>query len=117
MKLPAFNKSLVVGVRYRSPFEQTVAASIAPCDGLVLEREPNNSFDSAAIKVLHGSTHIGYIQREVAALLSPLMDRGFFYTATVVKNCRISIVANIRPIDPPKKKATTKTKKPMEVIE
>jgi len=117
MKLPVFKKCLVVGVRYRTPFERTVAASVAPYDGLILEREPHNSHDSGAVKVLHGSTHIGYVQRDVAAPLSRLMDNGIFYMATVVKNCRSSIIVNIHPIDPPKHEKVTKEQAPLEVVE
>jgi hypothetical protein len=69
------------------------------------------------VKVLHGSTHIGYVQRDVAATLSQLMDKGFFYMATVVKNRRISIIVNIHPIDPPKKTKVVKTERPVEVVE
>lgn len=117
MRLPVFKKCLVVGVRYRAPFERMVAASVAPYDGLILEREPHNPHDSGAVKVLHGSTHIGYVQRDVAALLSGLMDSGIFYMATTVKNCRNSIVVNIHPIDPPKDEKVVEYQAPLEVAE
>ena len=117
MKLPVFKRCLVVGVRYRAPFERTVAASITPCDGLILEREPQNPHDSGAVKVLHGSTHIGYIQRDVAAPLSRLIDGGVFYMATTVKNLGNSIVVNIHPIEPPNHEKASEQQEPLEVVE
>lgn len=39
-----------------------------------LTREPNNSHDGNALKVMFGGRHIGYIPRERAALLAPAMD-------------------------------------------
>lgn len=116
MKLPVFKKCLVVGVRYRAPFERMVAASVAPYDGLILEREPHNPYDSGAVKVLHGSTHIGYVERDVAATLSRLMDSGVFYMATTVKNRRNSIIVNIHPIDPPKHEKVVKQQAPLEAV-
>ncbi len=116
MKLPVFKKCLVVGVRYRAPIARAIAASVAPCDGLILEREPHNPHDSCAVKVLHGSTHIGYVQREVAAPLSRLMDSGLFYIATTVKNYGNAIVVNIHPIDPPKHEETVAQQAPLEVV-
>jgi hypothetical protein len=94
-----------------------VAASVAPCDGLILEREPHNRYDSGAVKVLHHSTHIGYVQRDVAASLSRLMDNGVFYTATTVKNKGNFIIVNIYPIDPPKNEEVIKQQAPLEVVE
>ncbi len=45
-----------------------------------LEREPDNRYDKNAIKVLAGSTeeyHIGYVPRDKAEIIAPMLDRGF----------------------------------------
>ena len=41
---------------------------------LMLEREPENRHDGNAIKVLDGGERIGYLNRQDAAWLAPLMD-------------------------------------------
>ena len=53
--------------------------AIGPDTALVLEREPSNSYDQNAIKVLHpasslGLRFLGYIPARVAALLAPILD-------------------------------------------
>lgn len=39
-----------------------------------LEREPNNKFDQNAVKVIADGKQIGYIGKEFAAIIAPLMD-------------------------------------------
>ena len=51
---------------------------------LQLVREPNNPYDTNAIKV----GEIGYLSKEVASQLSPLMDKG------VKLNCRIEQITH-----------------------
>ncbi len=51
---------------------------------LELVREPNNTYDSNAIKV----GEIGYLSKEVASQLSPLIDKG------VKLNCRIEQITH-----------------------
>jgi len=42
----------------------------------ILKREPENKFDPNAIKVMAWGKHeVGYIPRELAAKLAPMMDR------------------------------------------
>ena len=103
MKLPVFKRALVVGIKYRKPLEKVAAALAAPADGLLLVREPTNPHDRCAVMVFHEDAHIGYVERAVAGPLSAYMDKGYFYTATVVKNRPSAIVVNIKPIEPPKK--------------
>lgn len=43
---------------------------------LELKREPDNPFDENAIKVLWNNNRIGYISKDIAANLAPVMDRG-----------------------------------------
>ena len=49
---------------------------------LIIEREPENPYDVHAIKVLHPTdrVHIGYVAREVAKEIAPLMDVGHAVT-------------------------------------
>ena len=48
-----------------------------------LVREPDNPVDSNAIKVMVGSTHIGYVPKDVAGELSPEVDSGVDWLAIV----------------------------------
>ena len=54
----------------------------SPSDiGLYFEREPNNEFDINAIKIVavvrkHGSAIVGYVSKELASGLAPMLDAG-----------------------------------------
>lgn len=52
---------------------------------LVLEREPDNPYDPNAVAVLTSSygDQVGYLNKDLAAELAPLMDDGQLVTATV----------------------------------
>jgi len=70
----------VVGVQYHvSP---TTVKSIAEAVALKVDlvREPENQFDPNAIKVILAEhtpgLHIGYLSREIAAMLAPQIDEG-----------------------------------------
>jgi len=52
---------------------------------VTLEREPTNPRDKNAIKVLHNGTHFGYLEKEKALLLSPMMDVGRKPQATITR--------------------------------
>ena len=56
--------------------------------GVYLKREPSNIYDANAIQVmgiLDGISHVqlGYIGKQYAVVLAPLMDNGTAFTATV----------------------------------
>lgn len=59
-----------------------------------LQREPTNQADSNAVKVVvidkraKHKGHIGYLRRNVAAVIAPALDRG----TTVVESCRLIMV-------------------------
>eukprot|EP01059_Diplonema_ambulator_P004261 TRINITY_DN13968_c0_g2_i1.p1 TRINITY_DN13968_c0_g2~~TRINITY_DN13968_c0_g2_i1.p1 ORF type:complete len:158 (+),score=35.67 TRINITY_DN13968_c0_g2_i1:142-615(+) len=70
----------VVGMKYYKGGVQTG-------DIVCVERELNNAHDPNAIKVINRtrSNQVGHIPRNVASLLSPLLDRGFLtLTAHIV---------------------------------
>lgn len=48
-----------------------------------LVREPDNKYDMAAVKVLANSKQIGYIGKEYAQILAPLMDEYEEFSAVV----------------------------------
>ena len=77
----------VVGLQYRLP-PGTMKALRQDCPlKCELVREPKNSHDENAIKVvvtekpwakIHEGLHIGYIARQTAAEFAPVMDEGNF---------------------------------------
>lgn len=55
---------------------QTILPTLDECGSLTFVREPNNPYDSNAIKVICEYQHIGYIKADLAKDLAPLMDSG-----------------------------------------
>lgn len=60
--------SPLVGVTFRPAEAKEIVRSLTQTDGdkLSLEAEPDNAYDSHAVKVIHNptGTHLGYIARE-----------------------------------------------------
>jgi hypothetical protein len=52
---------------------------------LILEREPSNPRDPNAIKVIFKGFHLGYVQKEVALILSKRMDEGIKPKAVITR--------------------------------
>lgn len=81
-----FHDVTVVGMHFRErdgvPAKEIVA-TFEPGTQVQLEREPENAFDSFAIKVLYEGHHIGYIEASSALYISPWIDEGHSFTATV----------------------------------
>lgn len=61
--------SSLAGLEYTS-------AQVNAGDKLILEREPQNQHDKNAIKVMNGRERVGYLNRQDAVWLAPLMDGG-----------------------------------------
>lgn len=75
---------LVVGLQHRTlpdtrrDFEARVKKGVIE---IKIKREPDNTFDDNAIKVIisegeYKGMHIGYIPRNVAAIMAPAIDQG-----------------------------------------
>lgn len=73
----------VRGLRYHTVIK--TIRSIAADDELLLVREPDNPRDANAIQVLVSETQvvIGYLARDYARILAPLLDQGVKLKATV----------------------------------
>ena len=52
-----------------------------------LEREPQNRFDPNAIKVIADGKQIGYIGKDFASILAPMIDNEFRRFLAKVKDC------------------------------
>lgn len=72
----------VVGVTHRNDSGDKIQEILESMSGyayegesLYLEHEKDNPFDENAIKVFYDNEHIGYINRELAAEIAPLVDQ------------------------------------------
>lgn len=57
--------------------------SINKGDKLILKREPENPYDKNAIKILHDSTTLGHVDKELASVLSKAIDNGEIVKAVI----------------------------------
>ncbi len=74
----------VVGVSFDG--RQDATEGLAGGEELALVREPNNEADPNAIAVRRSDGRpLGYLRRQIAAALAPLMDAGATYTASVLE--------------------------------
>ncbi|TAK31055.1 MAG: DEAD/DEAH box helicase [Chloroflexota bacterium] len=74
----------VRGLRYHSRWEEISSLSVG--DHVVLQREPNNRDDASAVRILLqrlGDEMLGYLDRDISRIVSPLLDEGFVMRATV----------------------------------
>lgn len=76
---------VVMGAR-RSAERREGCAGLEVGEAVVLEREPDNSHDANAVLVLtQDETELGYVPREEAKHMAPLLDAGAEVDATVKK--------------------------------
>jgi len=78
-------EAVLRGADFRPIEAQARVSSLEEGDSLTLLREPGNRFDSNAIMVLDPDSemHLGYVAKEVAAELAPLMDEGEEFVCSV----------------------------------
>ena len=70
MHTPKYPQNCVLAVVFHKPFGCRDIGSYA------LVREPDNKYDSNAIRVQVGGKSMGYIPKETALHLAPIMDAG-----------------------------------------
>ena len=84
--MTTFSEVKCVGMHWREaegvPARALVSNMITPCS-VELEREPENQYDSFAVKVIYDGQHIGYIEAKVACWLAPRIDNGETFSAEV----------------------------------
>ena len=91
-----FPEVRVVGMHFRGDYAKAAVENMEPPLELELEREPENAFDSMAIKVNYNGQHIGYVERGQAAFISPWMDQGHKFTCVVER--LETVKNNLHPI-------------------
>lgn len=62
---------------------QAAVAQIAQGDRLKIVRETRNSFDDNAVRLVADAGTVGYVPREVAAVIAPILDSGASARAAV----------------------------------
>ncbi|HTC31536.1 MAG TPA: DEAD/DEAH box helicase, partial [Candidatus Acidoferrum sp.] len=71
----------LVGVSFEG--RQDTIAGLRVGTELVLERQPANEFDPNAIAVRYGALQLGFVRKQIAKHLAPLIDSGARYGARV----------------------------------
>lgn len=71
----------IMGVSFEG--RQDIIAGLRPGVDLLLARQPDNAFDPNAIGVAYGNLHLGFLRKEIALHLAPLIDGGTVYHARV----------------------------------
>lgn len=71
----------VMGVSFEG--RQNMVAGLVPGGELELKRQPENQFDPNAVALYFGSFHIGYLRKEIAKHVAPLIDEGAHYRAVI----------------------------------
>ena len=77
---PSYPGVIIRGMHFRGEAAKQYAEAMQSGDKLSVEREPENKFDTNAIKVVtpHGM-HLGYIGKEYAAWIAGWIDEGVVY--------------------------------------
>lgn len=71
----------VMGVSFEG--RQDMVAGLVPGLELELKRQPDNPVDSNAIAVYYGALQIGFLRKQIAKHLAPLIDGGIRYRARI----------------------------------
>lgn len=71
----------VMGVSFEG--RQNMVAGLIPGHELELKRQPDNPADANAIAVLYGEMQVGFLRKQIAKHLAPLIDAGIRYRARI----------------------------------
>lgn len=64
------------GAQFRSAEDREHLKSLGAGDELEVKRDADNKYDANAIGLWHGGHHLGFVAKEVAEEIAPLMDEG-----------------------------------------
>lgn len=88
---------ILAGAKFRPTFAQLATMSLKVGDEVTLKADPFNEYDHNAVQVLvadeNGTHHIGFVPREIAADLSPLLQAGCPATC----RCVIADAVKLKP--------------------
>jgi hypothetical protein len=81
--------------RFTRPAPDSDRLTLSAGDPVFVIREPHNHHDSNAVSLLwKNGEKLGYLRRNIAAHIAPLMDHGRLYTA-----CIAAVLGHFRPDD------------------
>lgn len=79
-------KLKVVGVTFTNEdgiSRQDIIKELCSNDKITIRREPTNKFDTNAIAVWSEKGQVGYIGKDYASIISPMMDGGAQFNVTI----------------------------------
>lgn len=83
---PLHHGDFIIAGALRSAERREACEQLAVADRVLLEREPDNRHDKNAILILtQAGDELGYVPREDAKAMAPLMDAGGWVDATIKK--------------------------------
>lgn len=71
--MPTFTVA-IKGTKFRPPEAREVARNLSPHQVVTLVPDPENEFDSNAIKIMVKDQFIGFVQKDMAAVLAARID-------------------------------------------
>ena len=74
----------IAGVQFRTQAEQKTLASLTEGEVLTLVPEPDNQYDSNAVKIMKGDAHLGYVPRRFSSEVSAALEVGATLTCAVI---------------------------------
>lgn len=91
--MPTYQATLV-GASFRGgDVKQHIRQELAIGSLLELERDHHNQYDENAVRVIHEGVFLGFVEKDVAAVIAPLLDHG-----AAVEEVRIlSFLSEIKP--------------------
>lgn len=89
------------GVSFRPIEAKQIVNELEEGYALTLQREASNPHDENAIMVLDPDTqiHLGYVAKEAASELAPLMDEGLEFECKVEANAMRSVLLAITQLE------------------
>ena len=84
----------IVGMRFRAEVTDEDLDNLGRYR-IELEREPENTHDTNAVKCVANGKHIGYINRDMALTISPLLTEGAPYEIAVIERYKQSVAIEL----------------------
>lgn len=73
----------LMGANFRPAECKEVLRSLSEGDKLDVVRDADNAYDANAVGLYYEGSHLGFVAKETAVELAPLMDDGVEFTATI----------------------------------
>ena len=71
-----YHATYIAGTKHHPGASEHLDTVAAGDDGFRLEREPTNSYDPNAVKILHGGVMVGYVPGTLSAEITGLIEAG-----------------------------------------